>query len=157
MVGCAGFLIGVFGQMLRSVGIQLSAATTSFLEDSTPREFIYDSTYPPEMRMAGLAGFKTNVLIFACLALKLRPVKAEAWLQRAIAESLVSSLVSSLAVYSALTQIEVPVDLLPADARLDLAGMFERTARANLAFERLQAAAQSAEGDTYPAIPLLDD
>lgn len=104
----------------------------------------------------GLAGFRTNVLIFAALALRFGNQSAAPWLRRAIGEHLLRAVRGSLALLVAITKADVPEEILPADQRIDLQAVEARNEAATGAFGRLRFLADAIGVDVFPTTDLDD-
>lgn len=156
LVQTLGKLQAVFDQMLRAMGIAPPPLFTVLEADFSAAEVIDDARMPPEFRLAALSNFRMIAVLFGLVALKLRGPHPEPWLRRALAEILAAAAERTVAFFAGVTRAELPEDLLPPRARLDLPAIVSRHAIANEAFWQLSKQAATEDVDVFPTHALDD-
>jgi hypothetical protein len=102
------------------------AAQVREARDLHPAGFLQDGSVPPEQSAVFLAFFRSLVCVIALGLLLDRPHAAEPWLTLALAERRLLGSWELLRLFASVPELEVPIDLVPMESRLDLAAIQAR-------------------------------
>lgn len=134
---------------LQTVAEQLSA--------NKPLRFLEDPSVPPDVAATWLAGLRANVLMFALMSALISPQRPEPWLLRSIAEQWVHNERLYLRFLASVPEAQVPLDIVPAEERMDLVKLLEQTAGAARQFKALARKAIDSGADVFPPRVEPDD
>lgn len=112
-------------EKLCGAGIDPPPELTTGLRNARPLELLYDLGIAPELRRAAWGGYVAAVCSMGLLASQelSSGQSVEPWLMRALAERRRDGLKSLLRLFASLPDLSVPMDVVPADQRLDIVAL----------------------------------
>ena len=145
------------GRLMRLRGpseLQMAAEQRSA---DKPLGFLENPRIPPEVAASWLAGLRANVLMFALMYPLIYPQTPEPWLLRSIAEQWIHNQRLYMRFLASIPEAQVPLDIVPAEERMDLEKLFGQTADAARHLEDLARKAIDSGADVFPPRDEPDD